>query len=166
MKGAEALDPGPLDDVVGNLAFERSAPAGETQLIAVTLDNPDGQETLPLVRDLRAAGLSIALDDHRNLSGPMERALASGGGAIFALEGLLLIGMAAAVYISAAGQARRGWERFDLMRRLGARKGFVSRLIASRCSRVVLWAAVVGVAIPMAIAATRKRPATSCGPRS
>ena len=152
VKTVETLDPAPLDDIAGNLAFGRPAPTGETRLIAVTLNNPDNvPDEPPLAGGLKAAGLDVAFDDHRNLAGPVEHALALGAAAVAGLEALILIGLASIIYSSAGGQGRRGWERFDLMRRLGARRAFVSRLIAARCWRTVFWSALAGLLLPVLV---------------
>jgi hypothetical protein len=146
------LDRNGVDPMIAGLigAPPAGAEAGPPRLLAVSLRPGERVDGAGFNRTLARQGLLNAIDDHGLFTGRCERA------ALFAtllLGAALLACLAGCVWLSgraAAARVDRGWERLDLLARLGARRERLTSAIALPSALASLGAATAGAALALA----------------
>ncbi len=142
--GATPLEPDDHDAAIATLIAGRTE-SGEARLISVDTARSGGPSATALGAKLREARIDSRIDDHRGTGGQLERAslrLIAGAAITLAVALILIV---AAAFAAAGAMIRRDHDRFDLMRRLGAREGFSAGVARRRVTLTVFIGAVGGL---------------------
>ena len=141
-----ALEPDVSDRWVGAVIAPAQQGGDGPRLLSIVRSS--GEDPAPgLIARARAGGITMALDNHRGTTGPLERnalvtAVIGGSATLLLCGGLVLLST-----WRARGVVSRRADRIYLLVRLGARRGFLSSLVGRSLAPPVVGGALLGLVL-------------------